>query len=42
MNDALCRGALDKGCTDIMYMTIEYPNYQLNEESSIKTLDDMN
>ena len=27
MNDALCRGAWDKGCTDIMYMTIEYPNY---------------
>ncbi len=26
MNDALCRGAWDKGCTDIMYMTIEYPN----------------
>ena len=25
--NALFRGALDKGCTDIMYMTIEYPNY---------------
>ena len=29
MNDALCRGAWDKGCTDIMYMTIEYPNYPI-------------
>ena len=26
MNDALRRGAWDKGCTDIMYVTIEYPN----------------
>ncbi len=29
MNDALCRGAWDKGCTDIMYMNIENPNYQI-------------
>ena len=29
MNDTLCRGAWDKGCTDIMYMTIEYPNYPI-------------
>ena len=29
MNDALCRGAWDKGCTDIMYMIIEYPNYPI-------------
>ncbi len=29
MNDALCRGAWDKGCTDMMYMTIEYPNYPI-------------
>ena len=26
MNDALCREAWDKGCTDIMYMTNKYPN----------------
>ena len=29
MNDASCREAWDKGCTDIMYMTIEYPNYPI-------------
>ncbi len=29
MNDTLCRGAWDKGCTDIMYMIIEYPNYPI-------------
>ncbi len=29
MNDTLCRGACDKGCADIMYMTIEYPNYPI-------------
>ena len=29
MNDAPYRGAWDKGCTDIMYMAIEYPNYQI-------------
>ncbi len=29
MNDTRCRGAWDKGCTDIMYMTIEYPNYPI-------------
>ena len=29
MNDALHRGAWDKGCTDIMYLTIEYPNYPI-------------
>ena len=29
MNDALRRRALDKGCTDIMYVTIEYPNYPI-------------
>ena len=29
MNDALCRGAWDKGRTDIMYMTIEYLNYPI-------------
>ncbi len=29
MNDALCRGAWVKGCTDIIYMTIEYPNYPI-------------
>ena len=29
MNDALCRGDLDKGCTDIMYMIIEYLNYPI-------------
>ena len=27
MNDALRRGAWDKGCTDIMYVTIKYPNH---------------
>ena len=26
MNDALRRGALDKGSSNIMYGTIEYPN----------------
>ena len=26
MNDTLRRRAWDKGSTDIMYMTIEYPN----------------
>ena len=26
MNDALQRGAWDKGSTDIMYVTIDYPN----------------
>ena len=30
MNDALCRAAWDKGCTDIMYMTIEYQTTQLS------------
>ena len=29
MNVALCRGAWDKGRTDIMYMTIVYPNYPI-------------
>ena len=29
MNDTLCRGAWDKGCTDIMYMIIEYQNYPI-------------
>ena len=29
MNDALCRGAWDKGCTDIMYMTTDYPKYPI-------------
>ncbi len=29
MNDTFCRGAWDNGCTDIMYMTIEYPNYPI-------------
>ena len=29
MNDALRRRAWDKGCTDIMYLTIEYPNYPI-------------
>ena len=29
MNDALCRGAWDKGCTDVMYMALEYPNYPI-------------
>ena len=29
MNDAHCRGAWDKGFTDIMRITIEFPNYQI-------------
>ena len=29
MNDALCRWALDKGCTYIMYMNIEYQNHRI-------------
>ncbi len=29
MNDTRCRDAWDKGCIDIMYMTIEYPNYPI-------------
>ncbi len=29
MNDGLCRGAWDKGCTDIMYMIIGYRNYPI-------------
>ncbi len=29
MIDALCREALDMGCTDIMYMTIKYPNHPI-------------
>ena len=29
INDTFLRAALDKGCTDIMYLTIEYPNYSL-------------
>ena len=29
MNDALCNEAWDKGCNDIMYMTIKYPNYPI-------------
>ena len=36
MNDALCKGAWDKGCNDIMYMTIAYQsapsNYTTNGE----------
>ncbi len=28
-NEWRCGGALDKGCTDIMYMTIVYPNYPI-------------
>ena len=29
MKNALCRGAWDKGRTDIMDLTIEYPNYSI-------------
>ncbi len=29
MNDALRRGAWDKGCTDVTCVTIEYPNYSM-------------
>ena len=29
MNEALCRGAWDKGCTDIMYMIVKYPIYPI-------------
>ena len=29
MNDTLRRRAWDKGCTDIMYLNIEYPNYPI-------------
>ena len=29
MNDTLCRGAWDRGCTDIMYMIIEHPIYPI-------------
>ena len=28
MNDTIRSGAWDKGCTDIMYITTEYPNYE--------------
>ncbi len=33
MNEAFCRGAWDKCCTDIMYITIEYPNYPILTQS---------
>ena len=29
MNAALFRGIWDRSCTDIKYMTIEYPNYPI-------------
>ncbi len=29
MNDALHRGAWDKGCIDIIYLTIENPSYPI-------------
>ena len=37
MNDALCRGAWDKGCTDIKYMAIEYDSKLPNNLPSYTT-----